>query len=484
MSLSSALSSALSGLTVSSRRAEVISTNVANAATPGYVRREAVLGVRIVGDQGQGVTSQGVSRDQDQYLLNDRRRATADAGARGLKADALQRIEKAIGTPEDDYGITARLADVEKALIAATGDPASESRLAAVADALRGLTGHLARATSAIQTARGDADARIAEQVGMLNRNLAKVQDLNGQIMTYTNSGREAASLMDQRQVLVDEISAVVPVRQQPREDGTIALYTTRGAALVEGVAAVIGFARTGVITADMTLGSGALSGLTVNGRPMEPAEGGALGGGTLGALVALRDRDAPLAQMRLDAVARDLVERLSDPALDPSRAAGAAGLLTDAGQAFEPANEAGLAGRLRLNAAADPQAGGALWRLRDGLGAAQPGPAGNTALLGDWRKALVVGRAPQSGDFMPGARSAAALAGDLVTRIATDRVAADTEASHATAFASALEKIEAEAGVDTDRELQDLMQVEQAYAANARVVKMVDEMLRQLLGL
>ena len=39
MSIGIALSNALSGLTASTKRAEVISDNVANALTPGYARR-------------------------------------------------------------------------------------------------------------------------------------------------------------------------------------------------------------------------------------------------------------------------------------------------------------------------------------------------------------------------------------------------------------------------------------------------------------
>lgn len=484
MSISSALTSALSGLTATSRRAEVVASNVANAATPGYVRRELVLGARMVGDQGQGVATGGLRRDQDMFLLNDRRHAGADADGRNLIANALKRIEAAVGTPADETSITARLATVERALIAATADPASESRLAAIADAIGGLTRHMAQATSVIQTQRGDADAKIADQIALLNDNLQRVQHLNGQILAHSNSGRETAALMDQRQVLIDAIAGIVPVREKLRDDGMVALYSTSGAALLEGKAAVVTFARTGVITADMAVRSGALSGLQVNGRTVTTGGSGPLSGGSLGALFRLRDETAPAAQAQLDAFARDLVERLADPAVDPTLATGAAGLVTDRGLSFDPADEAGLAGRLRLNPAADPDVGGALWRLRDGLGAAGPGETGNSTLLDGWRAALTAARQPVSGGFMSGARSASALAADVVSRISTDRVKADGEAGHAAAFAEALRKLEADGGVDTDHELQDLMQIEQAYAANARVVQVVDEMLKQLLGL
>jgi flagellar hook-associated protein 1 FlgK len=38
--------------------------------------------------------------------------------------------------------------------------------------------------------------------------------------------------------------------------------------------------------------------------------------------------------------------------------------------------------------------------------------------------------------------------------------------------------------GVDTDAELQILLQVEQAFSANARVVQTIDDLIQQLIGL
>ena len=43
MSLSSALNSAMSGLTAASRASEVVSENIANVMTPGYARRSLEL---------------------------------------------------------------------------------------------------------------------------------------------------------------------------------------------------------------------------------------------------------------------------------------------------------------------------------------------------------------------------------------------------------------------------------------------------------
>ena len=55
MTLSAALSNALSGLTAASRNAQVTASNISNAMTEGYGRRELEVVSRDIGGMG-GVT--------------------------------------------------------------------------------------------------------------------------------------------------------------------------------------------------------------------------------------------------------------------------------------------------------------------------------------------------------------------------------------------------------------------------------------------
>lgn len=476
MSLSASLSSALSGLTAAARGAEVVSSNVANARTAGYARRELLLAVR----SPQGVQVAGVARMVDRALQTDRRAAQAAAENTDLRSAFLRRIEEAIGLPGDDGALSTRVGAFAAALTAAAGRPESTALLTAAVDMAAGIAGHLAAASGGIQTARAEADRAIAADVGLLNDSLARIADMNRQIRTTLGSGRDASALMDQRQQLVDGIAAIVPLREVDRGNGQIALYTAGGAVLLDGTPAEFGFTPAGIVVPGMTQGTGALSGLTLNGRAMGTAETGLLGGGRLAANFALRDVLGPEAQARLDAVARDLVERFADPALDPTLAPGAAGLFTDGGGPFAPGDETGLAARLAVNPALD----GAAWRLRDGLGAAAPGASGQSALLVRMADTLDTARAPVSGGFGGGARSFAALASDLLSTLATARLTADGAATFSAAKAAALQQQEAAGGVDTDHEVQMLLQIETAYAANAKVLQSVDEMLDLLLGM
>ena len=483
MSIAAALNNALSGLNAAARGAELISSNVANATTPGYGRRELELSSRRLGTSGAGVEVTNVRRVVDQALVNDRRVADAGAGSAGVTADFLSRLQGTIGTPDQAGSLGARIQAFGGALIQAASLPESDARLASVLDSAKSLTRQINTISDTIQQTRQTADQAIATQVGQVNDALSQVADMNVKIRSEIAAGRDASTLMDQRQQLVDRISSVIPLREVPRDHGQIALVTTGGAMMLDGRPATLGFTPTPTITADMTVASGGLSGLMLNGKPIETGGDGALiAGGAMAAQFALRDTAAPAAQAQIDGLARDLVARFADPAVDPTLAAGDAGLFTDTGAAFDPANEVGLAGRLSLNDAVDPGQGGALWRLRDGINATAPGPAGDASLLGALSDALSAPRIAVSGGLPSGAHSLSGLAGDILSGIGSAQQTAEAEASYATAKADALHQMELESGVDTDQEMQKLLLVQQSYSANAKVIAAIDGLMQRLL--
>lgn len=485
MSITSTLSSALSGLQAASRAAELVSSNVANAMTEGYARRELELGARRVGDTGQGVSVLGVKRIIDPVLTADRRLAEADKGQNDALAGFHDRLLQVIGNAESPGSLTARIADFDSALITAAAQPASSAALSSVLDGARSLVDGIRAIAQTIGNLRTMADRQIGQQVQSVNATLKQIAGLNGEIRSYSSGGRDVSALMDQRAQLVDSLAELIPLRITDRDHGQIALFSASGAVLLDGRPSVLGFAPAALVTPEMSLSGGGLSQLTVNGMPMRPgASGSLLNGGQLGAQFDIRDRLAPEAQMRLDALSRDLVTRLSDPAVDPTLPPGGAGLITDNGGAFDPLNEVGLSLRLSVNPAVDPARGGTLTRIRDGIGAVTPGQSGDPLVLVALRQALVAPLTPASGDLSAGSTDFAGLSGGLLARTATDRAQAESRAAFSATRFTSLQTQELQNGVDTDAEMQSLLLIEQVYAANARMIQTVDEMIQTLLGI
>ncbi|WP_299662404.1 flagellar hook-associated protein FlgK [uncultured Ruegeria sp.] len=483
MNMSTALNNALGGLSAASRGAAVVSGNIANALTPGYARRSLELATSPI--SGNGVRVVGVTRHQNPVLIANRRATDADLAAAKTVSKFHSGLEKLVGTADNATSIAARLATFESSLITAASLPDSAQRLDQAARAAGDLSRVLNTASEGLRHMRSDADRTIGKHVDTLNQTLKDVEKLNARIPAIRNSGGDIGALLDQRQILIDQINELVPVNTIARANDQISLYSDGGLILLEGTAAEFSFTTTGDTKPHMTVGNNLLSGLEANGQPVRiNGDFAQIKGGALMAQFSVRDERAVEAQADLDAVARDLIERFETAGLDPTSIATDPGLFTDDGSRFDPAAETGLASRISLNAVVDPDAGGDSWKLRAGLGALTPGSPGEAGQLQAFGAVLTDARPVPGSGFGTGSMRAAEIAEALLSKAGASAHAADQRSSFAAAAQLEMQKIVAEQGVDSDAELQRLMQIEQAYAANARIVSVVDELMDTLLRL
>ncbi|MDE0588352.1 flagellar hook-associated protein FlgK [Halocynthiibacter sp. C4] len=482
MSLSSSLANAMTGLNASARSAQVVSSNIANAMTEGYGRRELELSSQTLGRNGAGVTVVGTTRHADPVLIADRRSAQSEQGSASTMSGFLGQLESAIGIPGDAGSLSATISQFENALIEASSRPDSTVRLQNVLTASQDLAGKFNAISDDIQNLRVQADNQIFEQVSFLNKSLKHIEYLNQQIQNHSNTNRDVNALVDQRQVAIDAISSIVPLKLAERDNGTVALFTEMGAILVDGRAGTFEFSSTPTIVPEMTISSGALSGLSLNGTPINTnAERNAIKGGSLSALFQARDNTLVSAQSEIDSIARNIIERFSDPALDPTSTGG---LFTDGGASFDPLNEIAISQRISVSSAVIPEAGGAIWRIRDGIGAVSQGDVGNADTINRMLGALRNSTLIASGSMSSGSTSFANLATNFVSQIGSAKHASETDLTYAITKTETLRTQELSGGVDTDQEMQKLLLVERSYAANAKIIQSIDELFDLLLGI
>lgn len=485
MTISSALANANSGLSVASRRANVVSNNVANALTPGYARRDVDVGERVIAGKGAGVTVNGITRAQDKSLTFDRRIAESAASRDQEIAAANIKLNSALGEPGDAFSLFAQYQGLESSLRSLALTPESIPLQSQVLDAAKALTTRFNQLTTQTQTMRSDADAKIAQQVNTVNANLTQIEKLNLQISRGANSGQDTTGLEDQRKQLIDEISNIIPVREIARDNNKVDLMTNEGVFLLAGSARQVEFMRASVVNSSTSLAGGQLSGLSVEGIDITPGGSGSfsLTQGSITGLFEVRDQIASGFQDKLDALSRDVIERFESA--DPSLAPGAAGLFTDNGAAFDPLMQAGLAGRIAVNTAVDPSQGGDLWRLRDGIGAATEGTAGNADIIFMLLDGLSELRPPPPGSGLSSQGTALDAIANVNSSIGAARLNSESRLAASSANTQALLDAETEVtAVDTDFEMQQLLVIEQAFAANARVIQVASEMLNTLMEL
>lgn len=483
MSISSTLSSALSGLTASSRAADVVSSNIANAMTEGYGVRTLDLAARQIGNDGSGVRIVGITRNEDTILVGQRRSATADLGASQTAADFMARLETMIGAPDDPGSLSARMADFEGTLISAANAPWSTTHLSSAVQGAQAFTDSLNALSDGIQDERRLADTSIGQAVNQINAALEGLEELNVRILTVSAGGGEVASLMDAQSQLVEQIAPYIPLQSRRENNGQLNIYSDDGHVLLSHRAATLGFDPAPGMDPYLSIDNATLSGLTIDGRDMRmDGANPAFDGGQLRALFDVRDTLAPEAQARLDGIAMDLAERFDASGLDASLTTGAPGLFTDAGALVEGVNELGLASRLSVNSAVIPAEGGAVWRLRDGIGATSEGSTGNATFLTSQIDALSAARNTGSSAFSSTQRSMSGLISENLSLAGLGRSTADMALSRSASQHAALETAELAGGVDTDAQLQHLLRIEQMYAANARVVSVAEALMDELM--
>src|SRR5947209_16320004 len=99
MSLSSSLATAMAGLSANQAAMSLVSSNIANAQTPGYVTRSLNQRETITGDLGASVLVTGVDRVLNQFLQTQLRSETSRAAFADQISSASNKLQSVYGTP-------------------------------------------------------------------------------------------------------------------------------------------------------------------------------------------------------------------------------------------------------------------------------------------------------------------------------------------------------------------------------------------------
>jgi flagellar hook-associated protein 1 FlgK len=319
VSLDGAIGSSTSGLRAISAQLRTVSNNVSNAEVQGYTRK--VLPTRAVTADGIGigVGIEQVVRVTDTALQRAVWAREASFAAAEMRASILAPIESLHGRPEDGSSLAGLLGRVQQSFVSLAADPASASLHVEVVQGAETLAARINEMAGAVTAARNRTQDLLAAGVGEVNRLLSEAGVLSREIMRLRNEIQGTAELEDKRDALITQLSQLIDIRVVLKESGEMLAYTrgglsiplrgdafsTRGAAL--GPAAFYdpaGGSVPGVFLIDPV-------------RPDEPLDltRGQLGG-RLGALLTLRDETLPRFTAELDEFAQKLARRFEQQGL------------------------------------------------------------------------------------------------------------------------------------------------------------------------
>jgi len=346
MSLNSIMNIATSGMNAAQTQLRVVSDNVSNVNTPGYVRKIADQQSWASQGVGAGVEIARIRLATDRFLQAASLNASADAGRQTVRYELYDRIQSMFGDPGANSGFFSQIDSVFAAFAASAQDATSGPARQEAIWKTQGLFDEAARINAQIQSVREDADARIKSAVETANSLLEQIEKLNVEIAKATVVNADSSGAQTAQAALIDQLSALMDVRITGRAVGGVEIRTGAGLLLAGQGAAKLDYVRAGAVSAE-TVFNEVMVIEPPAGKARSLAEG--LSSGEIKGLLELRGGEAPATAERL----AELMSRLADElnlAHNASSAAPPPNSLTgrNVGQSLETALQ-GFTGRTSI---------------------------------------------------------------------------------------------------------------------------------------
>lgn len=484
MSIQGAFASALTSLQVLGHQTSVISNNLANASTPGFVQQELPQSELLSGGAGAGVMAEPVQRLADQAAADIANQAAGSQNYSQQMVNVLTQYTQALGQPSSNSSLPSVLQAFSSALTTLSSSPSDASAQGQALTAASTLATTLNGLSSAVASTREQADQNVASAVSTVNSLLDQLAQNESNLQSAAGLGQPTVAYQDTRDQVLSNLSQQLPVKVFQNGTNGIIVTTDQGTTLWDGQEHKLSFTATPNIPSTMQVAadpangiSGGLSQVTVGGKPLATSQTG-----SIAANLQLRDSTLPQFAGQLDQLAGNLIAAFQSA--DPTVSAGQAGLFTNAGSAVAAGSPvAGLAGTIAVNAAVDPAQGGSVWRMQAGVQATSQGNANDTTTILGFVQALQI---PQSYSVATGlpvsmtlSNAASQVAGLQQSTLNTWTSLNTNRTQQAQTAQTALSN---QTGVNVDDQMQRLLIVQQTYQASAEVIQVASGMMNSLL--
>ncbi len=435
----------------------VAGQNIANADSAGFARRRLLTRADSYGTlgfnariprsspTGSGVSLHSYVRLRDDLLATSAFRANGNMESASERHRIMASLEGVVSPSEG--GLTDRLQDFWNAWSDVSDNPTDSGVRTTLLTRAQGLADTLNQADRRINEMEDGLRAEVADSVAQVNQLLARVAELNAIVTASTNNGTPDFAAADERDVVVRQLSALTGIEVQANHrDG---LYIAIG-----GV-----FVVQGEHAESLTLDSNTLEITFGNSSTRYRPETG----GKLGASISTLSNDIPQIRERLDRIAETLVIEVNAIHETGFGLDDATGL-----NFFDPTGTSASSIRISADVAGSPDS------VATAGAAGSPGDSEIARRIADLRIATLVGTRTLGDEAI-----------DVVGSIGAEvnRAALDARAE-----ASVLNHLDAmEAGVSAvsvEDEMTHIIELQQAYAATARVLRATETMIDTLLAI
>lgn len=237
------LNTAARGLEAARAQIAITAQNTANAGTVGYTRQSAQLqalpGVHSNGlfpnatGAGQGVEVAGIGRSASELINRQVRGAVAQTGFQQVRAEAFSGVEDVLREPGDG-SVSSAVNAYHSAWQDLANNPGDAGAGAALLEAATSLAGRLGADVQELKDQYAAQGNELRADVAQVNSLAEQLAQINGAIRSTGAGGGSTNELLDTRDQIAEQLSALTGGQLRPNANGT-AEFLVGGNALVSG---------------------------------------------------------------------------------------------------------------------------------------------------------------------------------------------------------------------------------------------------------
>jgi flagellar hook-associated protein 1 len=435
--------------------------NIANAATPGYTRQEAIQANNPslftgAGYLGQGVSIATVKRAYDDFVTNQLRYTQTQASSYDSHYAQLKQINDLMADPK--AGLTPALEGFFKGVQDLATHPADAAARQNMLSAAQSLSTRFHDIDSRLAQARSGANSGIENTVGLVNSYAGQIATLNREIALAISHGvtSQPNDLLDKRDTLLRDLSKEIGITVLKQDDGSVNVAIGGGQLLV-ATERVFQLETRQSTTDPRILDVGIKTGAGLVKLRQED-----VGGGNMAGLMAFRDDSLNSVQSALDGIATALANNFN-------------------AQHKLGYDRNGTAGGDFFNIASNAPAASIAVAITniDNIAAAQAPGA-----VGDNRNALALAGL-QTQPLLPGGANLQGGFAQMVSQIgAKTRELEQSSQAQASLLDMTEQTQQSVSGVNLDEEAAKLLRYQQAYQAASKVIATAQTVFDSILNL
>ncbi|MFA9377112.1 MAG: flagellar hook-associated protein FlgK [Lachnotalea sp.] len=213
------LTIASSGLSTYQTAINVTGNNIANVETKGYTRQaatqtasQALRAYTTYGQIGTGVTTTGIEQIRNSYYDTKFWSSNTRLGEYDAKDYYMEQIENVFDETKNTAGFTKGFSTFFSSLNTTAGSSLSVSNLTQFVNDAQTFAEYFNDLSTSLDKIQDDSNEEIKTYTDKINSIAQQIYTLNKQINVEELAGGTANTLRDQRALLVDGLSEIVPV--------------------------------------------------------------------------------------------------------------------------------------------------------------------------------------------------------------------------------------------------------------------------------